>query len=197
MPPPPTRKRTATDSTLPTSLVKSASTGESIALTTLWQSRKVVIVFLRQLACRFCQQQIAGINEYKLVERLRAKDITTVCVSLGSVEQAKQWLEDTKFQGELYVDDMTTGDVTTGLAQEQAMSYKAFRLKRGKCVLRLDNVEAQKAADEVAAMFPDKVEMAEKVTEGGEEIVIWPGDVFQTGGAFVLGPGNVCDFAFR
>jgi hypothetical protein len=28
-------------------------------------------------------------------------------------------------------------------------------------------------------------------------MVVWPGDVYQTGGAFVLGPGNLCDFAFR
>ncbi|GMH84063.1 hypothetical protein TL16_g09804 [Triparma laevis f. inornata] len=36
-----------------------------------------------------------------------------------------------------------------------------------------------------------------EIADKSNELIIWPGDVFQTGGAFVLGPGNVCDYAFR
>lgn len=28
-------------------------------------------------------------------------------------------------------------------------------------------------------------------------MTIYPGDVFQVGGCFVLGPGNLCDYAHR
>ena len=129
----------------------------------------------------------------KVAERLKEADVQLVCVSLGTPYQAKKWLEITKFDGELYVDDKTYGDPRLGVEPAQSVSYGVFKLKRGPEVLRLDDPVASKLADETALKFPDMEDLGKK--DG--TLTIWPGDVFQTGGCFVLGPGNVCDFMYR
>ncbi len=150
---------------------------------------------MRQLGCRFCLQQVSSIVRSNMVERLASHDISLACVSLGKVHQMEGWLESTGFKGELYVDDSSDGNPTTALSSTQSKPYAAFRLKRSLSSLRLDNPQAQEYAKKVAEEFPDNDEMADKDENG--EVTIWPGDVFQTGGVFVLGPGNVCDFAYR
>ena len=177
---------------------------------------------------------MAEFVESGLAARLKKHDVHLVCVSLGKVEQAKRWLDITRFEGELYVDEKTYGDPSKGVEPPQSESYGIFSLKRSVSALRLDDPDASKLAAETALQHPDLEELAEK--DG--TMTIWPGDVFQTGGgeayhaviynaqqrkvraafwftnppssnnpplhhnpkkhtAFVLGPGNVCDFAYR
>mmetsp|Transcript_21559 Transcript_21559/g.44974 ORF Transcript_21559/g.44974 Transcript_21559/m.44974 type:complete len:607 (-) Transcript_21559:19-1839(-) len=173
-------------------IVKSVD-GDEIEIQTLWNERKILLIFLRQLGCRWCRFQVSEIMQAGLTARLKSKGIQLVCISLGTPEQAKRWLEITNFDGELYVDDRTVGDPRLGVEKSQSVSYGVFRLKRGADVLRLDDAEASKLAAKTALKYPDLEELAEK--DG--TMTIWPGDVFQTGGAFVLGPGNTCDFAYR
>jgi hypothetical protein len=127
------------------------------------------------------------------VQELAKKDVAVIAISLGTVAQGRQWLKKTGFDGELYLDDTTTGHPVNGVEQSMSKGYAAFRLKRGVNVLRLDDSDAKKQSEKVYAEFPDDTALTEK--DG--DIIIWPGDVFQTGGAFVLGPGNVCDYAYR
>ncbi|GMI43256.1 hypothetical protein TeGR_g3801 [Tetraparma gracilis] len=188
--PPPSRR--VSDPSVPRAVVTEVSTGAEIFLDQLWTDRKVVVVFLRQLGCRFCLKQVAELQDFRLYEKLAANDVHLVCVSLGSVSVGKQWLKETKFQGSLYLDTSTSGDVNS-VEQPQSRPYAAFRLKRGVGVLRLDDPAAQAASEKVYEKHPDRADWGSK--DG--EMVVWPGDVYQTGGAFVLGPGNLCDFAFR
>ena len=155
-----------------------AVTGETVEIQDLWNGRRICLIFLRQLGCRWCRLQVAGMVESNLAARLKKHDVHLVCVSLGKVEQAKRWLEITQFDGELYVDENTYGDPSKGVELPQSVSYGIFSLKRSVSSLRLDDPEASKLAAEVALQYPDLEELAEK--DG--TMTIWPGDVFQTGG---------------
>ncbi|GMH78925.1 hypothetical protein TrST_g6134 [Triparma strigata] len=177
---------------MPSSPIVKDKYGTPTPINSLWQDRKIVIVFLRQLGCRFCRQQIDELNKSDIKRRLAEHDVHLVCISLGSPDKIQAWLDITKFQGEIYVDDSTSGDPTVD--QKGSQAYGIFKLKRGVELLRLEDPEAAKKSEQVAKEFPDMVEIAE---QSAGDLVIWPGDVFQTGGAFVFGPGNVCDFAFR
>ena len=109
----------------------------------------------------------------------------------GSPNQAKTWLKTTGFTGELYIDDKTLGDMSDPTSTTpKSNPYKAFKLKRGVQVLRFDE-----AGDKVGLEFPDMKDIQEYDEKG--EVVLYPGDVFQTGGVFILGAGNVCDYGFR
>jgi hypothetical protein len=43
---------------VPRAVVTEVETGAEIFLDQLWTDRKVVVVFLRQLGCRFCLKQV-------------------------------------------------------------------------------------------------------------------------------------------
>lgn len=168
------------------------SDGVQIPLDSLWQDRRVVLIFLRHLGCRFCLEQTDALVQSGLARRLKESGVATVAVSLGSLEESTEWLEKTGFSsfgGEFYVDPSTNGAVT---ATEQlgSAAYRAFKLKRGTQYV-LNHPKTAEKAEATLAKFPDR----EPKTV--DDITIYPGDVFQVGGAFVLGPGNFCDFHFR
>jgi len=169
-------------------LVVRVSDGVPLSLQTVWQERRMVLVFLRHLGCRFCLEQTDAIVKTALARRLKEFGIDFALVSLGSLEQARQWQEQTGYSGELYVDPTTSGS-PADVDQAGSKTYRTFRLQRGKQVIHNDHTKGKGAA--TAEKFPDK--FAEK--QG--DILIYPGDVFQVGGAFVLGAGNICDYAVR
>eukprot|EP00518_Triparma_eleuthera_P018090 CAMPEP_0197545810 /NCGR_PEP_ID=MMETSP1320-20131121/701_1 /TAXON_ID=91990 /ORGANISM="Bolidomonas sp., Strain RCC2347" /LENGTH=606 /DNA_ID=CAMNT_0043105347 /DNA_START=13 /DNA_END=1833 /DNA_ORIENTATION=+ len=180
----------------PPEVVKiTAADGTQIPISSLWKDRKVVLIFLRQLGCRFCRQQVSEIMDFSLKRKLAQHDVVLCLISLGNVEQVKEWLEVTGYDGELYIDESTDGNPMTSPSTPGSLPYAVFRLRRGAEYLRLDDPDAQKKSEAVYARFPDMEQLGEKAGDG--TVTIWPGDVFQTGGAFVLGPGNLCDFAFR
>ena len=104
--------------------------------------------------------------------------------------------ERTGFTGELYVDTTTTGD--GALSQPQSQAYAALRLKRGASILSKATGEMFAGLQEQG--YTQKHGPLLRDFEGSKEdimVTIWPGDVFQVGGMFVLGPGNTCDYAYR
>jgi hypothetical protein len=94
------------------------------------------------------------------------------------------------------VDNTTTGEVDdTGVGQTQSRAYAALRLRRGSFVL---NDASTALHDTLLDTGVRDKHGAELQPQGeGEEVEIWPGDVFQVGGVFVMGPGNTCDYVFR
>jgi len=146
---------------------------------------------MRNLSCRFCLQVVAALKELGARDKLAEYQVDLVGVSLGTVEQGKVWKEKTGFEGELYVDESTEGNPKLALSAEGSRAYGKLRLVRTTTSPKDD--ERTKAI--LAQGGPDMMELTRKDSQG--EITIWPGDVFQMGGAFVLGPGNACDFAHR
>jgi len=125
-----------------------------------------------------------------IVRRLQEFGVPLVAVSLGTQENAKAWLAETGFAGELYVDTSTDGSVTGAAAATGSANYRSFRLKRGRQYTMGNERTVAKLA-ETAAKFPDTA----PVIDGEDSIYI--GDVLQIGGVFVAGPGNFCDYAAR
>ena len=167
--------------------------GPTVKLTSLWSDRRVVICFLRHLGCRFCHQQVASLNE--MIPKLN--DVTVVAVSMApSIQAAKEFVEKTKFKGEFYVD--LTSETNANVASKetfdrQAKSYSALRLKRGVGYVRDNENVKQKSEEATKAGFNDW----KPPSSTSQEVHIWPGDIFQVGGMFVVGPGNFCDYAYR
>jgi hypothetical protein len=152
----------------------------------LWEDRRVVICFLRQFGCRFCKQQIAGLN--KLHKQLGAHDITLIAIGLGTQSEAKDFQVKTNFRGELYVIPNAREDEPSlykqfGLANLGTLKPGGGGMGHGPLGLREEVYLAGQAA----------------IEEGFEDDPSdrWTGSTKQVGGVFVMGPGNSCDFSHR
>eukprot|EP00038_Savillea_parva_P007222 m.168699 g.168699 ORF g.168699 m.168699 type:complete len:798 (-) comp12991_c0_seq1:1957-4350(-) len=229
--------------------LRDASDGRLVWLPSLWSQRRIVLVFLRHIGCRFCKEQIAGLNT--IAQDLEEAGIALAYVSLGSPSQARQMVTKTGLRGSLYVDD-STGGTTADLAalvkgreavdvddeppapppltnlddvadhgsdpsfmkeRQQhhcrgasdttraetahkgtalqhrggARAYAIFSLLRGSGVVQhAKTMELGKAL--LGKGFED---------EPQDDVGRWPGDIFQVGGVFVLGPGNRCEYSYR
>lgn len=76
--------------------------GNAIPITDLWKDRKVVVAFARHFGCVLCRKRADYLASKK--EQMDAAGVTLVLIGPGTVEQAKAFAEQTKFQGEVYAD---------------------------------------------------------------------------------------------
>ncbi|KAG6523152.1 thioredoxin-like protein AAED1, chloroplastic isoform X1 [Zingiber officinale] len=76
--------------------------GKAIRITDLWRDRKAVIAFARHFGCVFCRKRADLLASKK--ELMDAAGVALVLVGPGTVEQAKAFVEQTKFEGEVYAD---------------------------------------------------------------------------------------------
>ncbi|KAK2861948.1 hypothetical protein Q5P01_001481 [Channa striata] len=83
-------------------LVKSAETGESIELRSLWQDKPVVLFFLRRFGCQVCRWMASEIS--KLEPDLQASGIALVGIGPEEVG-LKEFIEGGFFKGSIYVDE--------------------------------------------------------------------------------------------
>lgn len=119
--------------------------GTSRWLPSLWDDRRAVVCFLRQLGCRFCRQQIAAMA--KIAPQLAAATppIALIFISLGSPTMASEYVERFGCPGELYVDPSTRGRVSVNVALGDAaksQTYAQFRLLRGREAVSNDSTAA-------------------------------------------------------
>lgn len=83
--------------------------GNEIPLTDLWKERKAVVAFARHFGCVLCRKRADYLASKK--EQMDAAGAALVLIGPGTVEQAKAFVEQTKFQGEVYADpDHTSYD---------------------------------------------------------------------------------------
>eukprot|EP00743_Colponemidia_sp_Colp-15_P003080 GILK01003328.1.p1 GENE.GILK01003328.1~~GILK01003328.1.p1 ORF type:complete len:638 (+),score=93.76 GILK01003328.1:35-1915(+) len=152
-------------------------------ITELWTDRKALVCFLRHLGCRMCEKQVKLLNAIK--PQLDQLEVALVAISMGTPEEARVFLQQTSFEGEIYLDNDKVQLMDTN---EQWSSYFTFKLSAGKHVFQHPQVkvEAEKALQEGNKDRP--------FLDASKE---WAGDPFQLGGIFILGPGNQCDYAFR
>ncbi|CAN1274932.1 Thioredoxin-like protein AAED1, chloroplastic, partial [Linum perenne] len=93
------------DTTTPNSLdsVKVVDlSGEELPISDLWKDRKVVVAFARHFGCVLCRKRADYLAAKKDV--MDAAGVTLVLIGPGSVDQARTFFEQTKFQGEVYAD---------------------------------------------------------------------------------------------
>ncbi|KAG8007693.1 Prostamide/prostaglandin F synthase [Nibea albiflora] len=94
--------------------LKSAETGETVELQSLWQDQPVVLFFLRRFGCQICRWMASEIS--KLEPDLRASRVALVGV--GPEEFGlKEFKEGGFFKGSIYID-------------EQKKTYKDLGFKR-------------------------------------------------------------------
>ncbi|XP_067359666.1 prostamide/prostaglandin F synthase isoform X5 [Channa argus] len=83
-------------------LVKSADTGESVELRSLWQDQPVVLFFLRRFGCQICRWMASEIS--KLEPDLQASGVALVGIGPEDVG-LKEFMEGGFFKGSIYVDE--------------------------------------------------------------------------------------------
>ncbi|XP_023543102.1 thioredoxin-like protein AAED1, chloroplastic isoform X1 [Cucurbita pepo subsp. pepo] len=77
--------------------------GNGIPISDLWKDRKAVVAFARHFGCVFCRKR-ADYLASKKQDLLDASGVALVLIGPGSIDQAKAFSEQTKFQGEVYAD---------------------------------------------------------------------------------------------
>ncbi|KAL1523413.1 hypothetical protein AB1Y20_018353 [Prymnesium parvum] len=154
-------------------------------LPSLWRERRILLVFLRHLGCRFCRQQVALLRSVQ--PELRRHGVEVVLVSIGTPPQLRAFKAESGFEGLAFVDP----------SPETPLVYASFQLRRGEGLVGGTEEGRAKGEEALAAGFVDggypTPEGVRDFTGDGK----YTGDVFQVGGVFVLGAGNTCDFAYR
>eukprot|EP00164_Ancoracysta_twista_P009874 GFYU01014727.1.p1 GENE.GFYU01014727.1~~GFYU01014727.1.p1 ORF type:complete len:553 (+),score=139.37 GFYU01014727.1:298-1956(+) len=147
--------------------------GEDIQFTQLWSTRRCVVTFLRHFGCVFCKYEMHIIQH--IAAELKKHDVHWVAIGMGTPERAQEFVDEYKFDCELYVDDK----------EDSPPTYKMFLLKQLEQMdLNDPNVRKQYDAAVAAGYSSDSKDR-------------WGKNISQIGGTFVMGPGNTCDFAFR
>uniref|UniRef100_A0A672ZZP9 Prostamide/prostaglandin F synthase n=1 Tax=Sphaeramia orbicularis TaxID=375764 RepID=A0A672ZZP9_9TELE len=100
-------------------LVKSAETGETVELKSLWQDQPVVLFFLRRFGCQVCRWMASEIS--KLEPDLTASGVSLV--GIGPEELGlKEFKEGGFFKGSLYVDEKKKSYKDLGFKRYSALS---------------------------------------------------------------------------
>lgn len=76
--------------------------GNGIPVSDLWKDRKAVVAFARHFGCVLCRKRADYLASKK--DRMDASGVALVLIGPGSVDQAKVFSEQTKFEGEVYAD---------------------------------------------------------------------------------------------
>ncbi|XP_038684702.1 thioredoxin-like protein AAED1, chloroplastic isoform X2 [Tripterygium wilfordii] len=76
--------------------------GNGIPISDLWKDRKAVVAFARHFGCVLCRKRADYLASKKDV--MDASGVSLVLVGPGSIDQAKAFYEQTKFEGEIYAD---------------------------------------------------------------------------------------------
>ncbi|KAM9859528.1 prostamide/prostaglandin F synthase [Aulostomus maculatus] len=143
-------------------LLKSADTGESVELQSLWRDQPVVLFFLRRFGCQVCRWMAAEIS--KLEPDLTASGVALVGV--GPEELGlKEFKEGGFFKGSIYVDAQKKSYKDLGFKRYTALSVVPAAL--GK---KVRDVSAKASAEGIQGNFS--------------------GDLLQSGGLLVVAKGG-------
>ncbi|KAJ0258890.1 Thioredoxin-like protein AAED1 [Hirschfeldia incana] len=141
--------------------------GNEIPISDLWKDRKAVVAFARHFGCVLCRKRAAYLAEKKDV--MDASGVALVLIGPGSIDQAKTFVEQTKFEGEVYADP-------------NHASYEALKFASGVSV-----TFTPKAAMKIIESYMEGYRqdwklsfMKDTVERGG----------WQQGGILVAGPGK-------
>merc|ERR1712035_11297 len=143
-------------------LLKSADTGESVELQSLWKDQPVVLFFLRRFGCQVCRWMATEVS--KLEEDLKANGVALVGVAPEETG-LKEFKEGGYFKGSIYID-------------EQKKSYKDLGFKRYTAITVVPAALGKKVRD-----------AASKATVAGIS-GNFSGDLLQSGGMLIVAKGG-------
>ncbi|XP_022604026.1 prostamide/prostaglandin F synthase [Seriola dumerili] len=142
--------------------VKSAETGESVELRSLWQDQPVVLFFLRRFGCQVCRWMASEIS--KLEPDLTASGVALVGIGPEEVG-LKEFKERGFFKGSIYVD-------------EQKKSYKDLGFKRYTALSVVPAALGKKVRDITSKASAEGI-------QGN-----FSGDLMQSGGMLIVARGG-------
>ncbi|XP_039972408.1 prostamide/prostaglandin F synthase isoform X3 [Xiphias gladius] len=143
-------------------LLKSADTGESVVLQSLWQDQPVVLFFLRRFGCQVCRWMASEVS--KLEPDLRASGVALVGVGPEEVG-LQEFKERGFFKGSIYVDEPKKTYKDLGFKRYTALSVVPAAL--GK---KVRDVAAKANAEGIQGNFS--------------------GDLLQSGGMLIVAKGG-------
>ncbi|KAJ0983928.1 hypothetical protein J5N97_002284 [Dioscorea zingiberensis] len=76
--------------------------GNAVPIFDLWRDRKAVVAFARHFGCVLCRKRADLLASEK--ELMDAAGVALVLIGPGSIDQARKFVEQTKFKGEVYAD---------------------------------------------------------------------------------------------
>ena len=94
--------------------------GQTRTLLSLWEQKRIVILFTRHMGCRFCREQIAEFQ--KIYDKLYQCDVIPIIITIGLYTDIIRFKQENSITGMVYVD--ATPDHPT--------AYQLFRLNNGK-----------------------------------------------------------------
>ncbi|XP_061366648.1 thioredoxin-like protein AAED1, chloroplastic [Gastrolobium bilobum] len=141
--------------------------GNGIPISELWKDRKAVVAFARHFGCVLCRKRADYLASKKNI--MDASGVTLVLIGPGSIDQAKAFAEQTKFEGEIYADPNHS-------------SYEALKFVSGVLTTFTPKAGLKIIQSYMEGYRQDWKLSSEKdtVTRGG----------WQQGGIIVAGPGK-------
>jgi peroxiredoxin len=124
--------------------------GQTRSLISLWERRKLVLVFTRHMGCRFCKEQISELR--KIQPALTKHGISTGVITVGSYKDIPRFKAENMFTGEVYVD-------TNLFAPE---CYKVMKLANG-----MEYLFASDHSKETKEFLPETQEAAIRAASKG------------------------------
>lgn len=76
--------------------------GKGVVISDLWKERRAVVAFARHFGCVLCRKRADYLGAKK--EQMDASGVALILIGPGTVEQAKAFSQQTKFEGEIYAD---------------------------------------------------------------------------------------------
>ncbi|KAM7263847.1 hypothetical protein ACFE04_001530 [Oxalis oulophora] len=141
--------------------------GNGIAISDLWKDRKAIVAFARHFGCILCRKRADYLASRKDV--MDASGVALVLIGPGSVDQARAFKEQTKFEGEVYADP-------------DHSSYEALRFVSG-----VSTIFSPKAGMKLVGAFMEGYRQDWKLSF--EKDTVARGG-WQQGGILVAGPGK-------
>jgi peroxiredoxin len=149
-----------------TMIVLPDADGREIRLGSLWESRPVVLVFLRHYGCIFCREHVAQLREHE--EAFSARGASLAAIGLGDRHYARAFREQTGIEFRLLID-------------EKREAYQKVELRSANLLHLLKSDYAKNWKRAQAA--------------GHHQHKLLGRNPFQLGGSFVFGPGDIDRFA--
>ncbi|KAJ6699093.1 THIOREDOXIN-LIKE PROTEIN AAED1 CHLOROPLASTIC [Salix purpurea] len=141
--------------------------GNAIPISDLWKDRKAVVAFARHFGCVLCRKRADYLAAKKDI--MDASGVALILIGPGSVDQAKTFSEQTKFEGEVYADPSHS-------------SYKALQFVSG-----VSTTFTPKAGLKIIQSYMEGYRQDWKLSF--EEDTVAKGG-WQQGGIIVAGPGK-------
>ncbi|KAB5552438.1 hypothetical protein DKX38_009749 [Salix brachista] len=141
--------------------------GNAIPISDLWKDRKAVVAFARHFGCVLCRKRADYLAAKKDI--MDASGVALILIGPGSVDQAKTFSEQTKFEGEVYADPGHS-------------SYKALQFVSG-----VSTTFTPKAGLKIIQLYMEGYRQDWKLSF--EEDTVAKGG-WQQGGIIVAGPGK-------